>query len=92
MGVYHRCANVFVPKKFLDGMNIIAGLKQMRGKRVTNGVATGVLSSARIIYNVRLFHIITKVKKNANIFPVFLGEKNGPNHSRPACNPRVVVP
>jgi len=40
MGVDHRCADVFVAKKFLDGADIIACLKQMRGKGVAEGVAT----------------------------------------------------
>lgn len=43
MGVDHCCANVFVAKKFLDGADIIASLKQMCGKRVAEGVATNVL-------------------------------------------------
>ncbi len=48
MGVYHRCADVFVAKKFLDGANIITGLKQVRSKGVMEGVATCVLDYSRI--------------------------------------------
>jgi len=48
MGVDHRCANVFMAKKFLDGADIITSIKQMRGKRVAEGVATGVLDYTRI--------------------------------------------
>jgi len=48
MGVNHSCANVYVAKKFLDSTNIITSLRQMRGKRVAEGVATGVFDYTRI--------------------------------------------
>lgn len=48
MGVDHRRADVFVAKKLLNGTNIIAGLKHMRGKGVTEGVASGVLDYTRL--------------------------------------------
>jgi hypothetical protein len=34
-------------KKFLDSANIITGIKQMRSKGVTEGVATSVLDNTR---------------------------------------------
>lgn len=48
MGVDHRRADVFVAKKFLYGTNIIAGLKQMHGKGVTEGMASGMLDYTRL--------------------------------------------
>ncbi len=47
MGVDHRRADVFVVKKFLNGTNIIAGLKQVRSKGVAECVATSVLDNTR---------------------------------------------
>ena len=37
MGVDHGSFEVLVPEQFLNGSDIIAVLKQMRGKRMTKG-------------------------------------------------------
>jgi len=48
MGVDHRRADVFVAKKLLNGTNIIAGLKQMRGKGVTEGGHPACLTTSAL--------------------------------------------
>jgi hypothetical protein len=48
MGVDHRRFYIAMAQEFLNGTNIIAGLKQMRGKGVTEGVASGVLDYTRL--------------------------------------------
>src|SRR5262245_54571003 len=40
MRVKHGRPHIFVPKKFLDGPDVIALLQQMRGKTVPEGVTT----------------------------------------------------
>ena len=43
MGVDHCRAHVFVPHKFLDGTDVVASLKQMRGERMPERMAADVL-------------------------------------------------
>jgi hypothetical protein len=39
MSLYHRCADVFVIQKLLDGANVITGFEQMGDKGVAKSVA-----------------------------------------------------
>ena len=43
MSVNHGRADVFVPKKFLDGPNVVASLKQVGSERMPERVAPNVL-------------------------------------------------
>lgn len=46
MGIDHDRADKLVPKEFLDGADVIACLKQMLGKGMSEGVATDMLNYA----------------------------------------------
>jgi hypothetical protein len=46
MGIDHGRADILVPKEFLDGADVIACFKQMRGKRMSEGVTTDMLNYA----------------------------------------------
>ena len=48
MGIDHGRADILVPKEFLDGADVIACFKQMRGKGMSEGVTTDMLNYARI--------------------------------------------
>ena len=43
MGIDHGRADILVPKEFLDGTDVIACFKQMRGKGMSEGVTTDML-------------------------------------------------
>ena len=43
MSVNHGRADVFVPKKFLDGPNVVASLKQVGSERMPERVAAHAL-------------------------------------------------
>ena len=45
MRINHCCYNVFMPKEFLDGTNIVPGLQQMGRKGVSEGMGTAVFSN-----------------------------------------------
>jgi len=47
MGIDHCRADILVPKEFLNGADIIACFKQMRGKGMSEGVTTDMLNYAR---------------------------------------------
>lgn len=48
MGIDHGRADVLLPKEILDGADVIACFKQMRGKGISEGVTTDMLNYARI--------------------------------------------
>lgn len=48
MGINHRCIQVRVTEKALNGSDIAAVLQQVSGKTVTKGVEVGSLQDARL--------------------------------------------
>ncbi len=38
MGINHRCVDMFVPQKFLNGSDVMSRFKEMGRKAVTQGV------------------------------------------------------
>ncbi len=48
MGIDHGRADILVPREFLDGADVIACFKQMRGKGMSQGVTTDMLNYASI--------------------------------------------
>jgi hypothetical protein len=46
MGIDHGRADILMPKEFLDGTDVIACFKQMRGKGMSESVTTDMLNDA----------------------------------------------
>src|SRR5664279_3815017 len=49
-GCRHRCCNVPVAEKFLDGSNVVACLEKSRGERVAKAVTTRWLGDTHPLY------------------------------------------
>ena len=48
MGIDHGRADILVPKELLNGADVIACFKQMRGKGMSEGVTTDMLKYAAL--------------------------------------------
>jgi hypothetical protein len=58
MGVDHGGAHVLVPQELLDGADVLPSLQQMGGKRVSEGMAAGLLGDSGLSHGSlhRLLH------------------------------------
>ena len=83
MGVDHGRFDVLVPEQFLNGSDIIAVLKHMRGKRMTKGVARGMLDHSRLADGIlddtlhsRLMHVMSSFLASVSIDPPMMRRKH----------------
>jgi hypothetical protein len=84
MGVNHGRADIFMPEQFLDSANVVAGLKQMRGKGMSVwDCATRIVSSDKLIMkriNAKNKSEIYDVRMVGAV-PKFFPRKNGSPYS-----------
>lgn len=57
MGIDHGRADILVPKEFLDGSDVIACFKQMRGKGMSEGVTTDMLNYGQALGRSNRVHL-----------------------------------
>ena len=91
MGIDHGRADILVSKEFLDGSDVIACCKQMRGKGMSEGVTTDMLNyacTADCFLDAPLMNRLMSVMPPLFVLPAliilfFMGQPNPPEYRVP---------